>query len=65
LWAWGIGQYPQLLPGLSLEQAASPHATLQATAVASLIGLLVVLPSLAWLFVLFQREDAGSTRPNP
>jgi cytochrome d ubiquinol oxidase subunit II len=65
LWAWGIGQYPQLLPGLSLEQAASPHATLQATAIASLIGLLVVLPSLAWLFVLFQREDTRSTRPNP
>ncbi len=31
LWAWGIGQYPQLLPGLNIDQAAAAPATLQAT----------------------------------
>ena len=55
LWAWSIGQYPHLLPGLNVDQAASPHATLQATAITSAIGLVVLMPSLAWLFVLFQR----------
>lgn len=65
LWAWGVGQYPQLLPGLSLDQAAADHATLQATAIASIIGLLLVLPSLAWLFVLFQRDHRQTTHPNP
>ncbi|MGI8882347.1 MAG: cytochrome d ubiquinol oxidase subunit II [Jatrophihabitans sp.] len=61
LWAWGIGQYPQVLPGLSVGQAAAAHATLQATAIASVIGLLAVLPSLAWLFVLFQRDRGQET----
>jgi cytochrome bd ubiquinol oxidase subunit II len=65
LWAWGVGQYPQLLPGLSVDQAAAGHTTLQATAIASVVGLLVVVPSLAWLFLLFQREHSQTTRPNP
>lgn len=56
LWAWGVGQYPQLLPNLDVEQAQSAHATLQATALVSVIGLALLLPSLAWLFVLFQRD---------
>jgi cytochrome d ubiquinol oxidase subunit II len=55
LWGWGIGQYPQLLPGLNLDQAAAPHATLQATAITAVIGLIVLVPSLAWLFIFFQR----------
>lgn len=62
LWAWGVGQYPELLPGLSLDQAAAAHATLQATAIASLVGLLFVVPSLTWLFVLFQRDHSRSAR---
>jgi cytochrome d ubiquinol oxidase subunit II len=56
IWAWGVGQYPRLLPGLSVDQAASSHATLQATAITSVIGLALLLPSLACLFLLFQRE---------
>jgi cytochrome bd ubiquinol oxidase subunit II len=64
LWAWGVGQYPELLPGLPLDRAAAAHATLQATAIASLIGLLLVLPSLAWLYVLFQRDRTPPARPD-
>ena len=55
LWAWGYGRYPTLLPGLKADQAASAHATLQATALSSAVGLMILLPSLAWLFILFQR----------
>ncbi|GAC1649755.1 MAG: cytochrome d ubiquinol oxidase subunit II [Mycobacterium sp.] len=69
LWGWGIGQYPQLLPGLNLEQAAAAHATLQATAITSAIGLIALVPSLAWLFILFQRGDTAdsdnSAQPSP
>jgi cytochrome bd ubiquinol oxidase subunit II len=64
LWAWGVGQYPQLLPGLDVDQAAAAHATLQATAVTSVIGLVVLIPSLAWLFVLFQRGHSAEQRIN-
>jgi cytochrome d ubiquinol oxidase subunit II len=62
LWAWAVAQYPQLLPGLSLTQAAATHSALQALAVASAVGLLLLAPSLAWLFVLFQR---GERQPTP
>jgi cytochrome bd ubiquinol oxidase subunit II len=64
LWAWGVGQYPQLLPGLDVDQAAAARATLQATAVTSVIGLVVLIPSLAWLFVLFQRGHSVEPRIN-
>ena len=62
LWAWAVAQYPQLLPGLSLTQASAAQATLQAMAIASAVGLLLLAPSLAWLFVLFQR---GERQPTP
>lgn len=55
LWGWAIAQYPQLLPGLNLDQAAAAHATLQATAITAAIGLIVLAPPLAWLFIFFQR----------
>ncbi|HZC92018.1 MAG TPA: hypothetical protein VE400_15435, partial [Mycobacterium sp.] len=60
--AWGIGQYPQLLPGLNIDQAAAPHPTLQATAITSTIGLMLLAPSLAWLFILFQHEHTADHR---
>jgi cytochrome d ubiquinol oxidase subunit II len=56
LWAWGVGQLPRLLPGLNVDQAAAAPATLQATGISSLVGLALLVPSLTWLFVLFQRE---------
>ena len=62
LWGWAIAQYPQLLPGLNLDQAAAPHATLQATAITAAIGLILLAPSLAWLFIFFQREHTGEQR---
>ena len=58
LWGWGVAQYPQLLPRLNLEQAAAPQATMQATAITAVIGFMVLAPSLAWLFVLFQRDSS-------
>ncbi|HEX3908926.1 MAG TPA: cytochrome d ubiquinol oxidase subunit II [Mycobacteriales bacterium] len=56
LWAWGVAQYPHLLlPGLTVASAAAPHATLTVTTGCVIVGMLVLLPSLGWLFVLFQR----------
>ncbi|WP_329260357.1 cytochrome ubiquinol oxidase subunit I [Actinoallomurus sp. NBC_01490] len=63
LWAWGYGRYPTLLPGLEVGQAASAHATLQATALSSAVGLTILLPSLAWLFILFQRAHTAPQDP--
>ena len=55
LWAWGYGQFPHLLPGLTVEQASASRAALQAVTVSSIVGLAVLLPSLALLFTLFER----------
>jgi cytochrome d ubiquinol oxidase subunit II len=50
---WGFAQEPYLLPpGLTLEEAAAPDATLTALVVAALAGLALLVPALVWLFRL-------------
>jgi cytochrome d ubiquinol oxidase subunit II len=63
LWGWAIAQYPRLLPGLTVQQAAAPHATLAVTTGCVAVGMALLVPSLGWLFVLFQRSPgrAAST----
>jgi cytochrome bd ubiquinol oxidase subunit II len=68
LWAWGVAQYPYLLlPGLTLQAAAAPHGTLVVTTGCVAVGGFILLPSLAWLFLLFQRpaEDRSSAGGAP
>jgi cytochrome d ubiquinol oxidase subunit II len=61
IWGWGVGQYPYLLePNLTVESAAAPRATLQALLISLGVGAVLLIPSLAWLFLLFQR---GRRRP--
>ena len=55
LWGWALAQYPHLLPGVDVGSSAAPASTLSATLVASAIGLLLLVPSMAWLFRLFQQ----------
>ncbi len=49
---WALAQSPQMLPGLTVRQAASPHDTQVAVLVAILAGGVLLLPSLATLFRL-------------
>jgi cytochrome d ubiquinol oxidase subunit II len=49
---WALAQQPRFLPGLTIEQAAAPDATLWAVIIAVLGGALVLFPSLALLFRL-------------
>jgi cytochrome d ubiquinol oxidase subunit II len=49
---WGLAQWPTILPGLSVSQAAAPHDTLVAVVVAVLAGGTLLFPSLALLFTL-------------
>jgi cytochrome bd ubiquinol oxidase subunit II len=66
LWAWGAAQYPYLLlPGLTVRAAAAPQSTLTATLVCTVVGLVLLVPSLAWLLVLFQRAPAGPPDRSP
>jgi cytochrome bd ubiquinol oxidase subunit II len=50
---WALAQEPYLLPpGLTVEEAAAPDATLTALVVAAAVGMAVLIPALAWLFRL-------------
>jgi cytochrome d ubiquinol oxidase subunit II len=49
---WALGQWPTILPGLSVSQAAASHDTLVAVVVAVLAGGALLFPSLALLFSL-------------
>ncbi len=52
---WALAQWPTILPGLDLQQAAASHDTLVAVTVAVLGGGAIIFPSLVWLFRLSLR----------
>jgi cytochrome d ubiquinol oxidase subunit II len=63
VWGWAAGQYPYMLePNLTIEQAAAGRATLSAMLVSLGVGALLLVPSMALLFVIFQRGQAQETR---
>jgi cytochrome d ubiquinol oxidase subunit II len=69
LWAWGLGQFPYLLPGVTAADAASTDAVLIASLTALGIGAVLLIPSLWLLYATFQREHhaevhAGTAEPS-
>jgi cytochrome bd ubiquinol oxidase subunit II len=61
LWGWALAQYPVVLPGLTIADAAAHPAVIRVTLVVSAIGAVLLVPSLLWMFSLFQRSR--TTRP--
>jgi len=61
---WGIAQSPDILPGLTVDQAAASDNVLIGLLVSIAIGLLILIPSLMLLYglVLGGRFDPGSDR---
>jgi len=61
---WALAQRPELLPGLTVEQAAAERSTLIATIVGVAVGAIVLVPSLILLFglVLHGRFDREAAR---
>jgi cytochrome d ubiquinol oxidase subunit II len=50
---WAVAQQPYLLPPeLTVHEAAAPDATLVTLLVATVVGLALIVPALAWLFRL-------------
>jgi cytochrome d ubiquinol oxidase subunit II len=52
---WALAQRPQLLPGLTVEQAAASDSTIVALLVSLAIGSVILIPSLVLLFSLVLR----------
>jgi cytochrome bd ubiquinol oxidase subunit II len=54
--AWGVAQWPYLLPkSLKISQAAAPDPTLATVLVVFAVAAIVILPSLGLLYVLDQK----------
>jgi cytochrome d ubiquinol oxidase subunit II len=58
---WAAAQEPQLLPGLTVAQAAAGRSTLIATIVGVAVGAVVLVPSLAVLYSLVLRGRLDTT----
>jgi cytochrome d ubiquinol oxidase subunit II len=58
---WALAQSPILLPGLTVQEAASPDNVMALLVVAILAGGLVLFPSLALLFRLVLRGSFSAT----
>ena len=57
IWGWGVAQFPYLLPtSLRIDQAAAPDPTLTTVFVVFAAAAVVVLPSLALLYTLAQKD---------
>lgn len=58
LGTWGLAQLPYIIPpDLTVTAAASPPTTLKDFFITALIGMLILLPSLWFLFHVFKVQD--------
>ena len=63
VWGWAVSQYPFLVPpDLSIRGAAAPAATLRLVLIALGLGIVVLLPSLVYLFRVFKAAPSHSVR---
>lgn len=65
LLAWGVAQWPYLIvPDVTIDNAASPASVLGPMLIVSVLGLVILLPSLWYLFSVVKRgpASAGSGR---
>jgi cytochrome d ubiquinol oxidase subunit II len=65
-WGWALAQYPLLIPpNFTIEGSAAPHPTLRALLIASMLGSIVLVPSLWYLFHVFKTvpADPGARQP--
>jgi cytochrome d ubiquinol oxidase subunit II len=57
LWGWAIAQYPVMLePDITINDAAATSEVLSAVLIALGCGSVLLVPSLFWLYLIFQRE---------
>ena len=63
LWSWGAAQYPYVMPGLELAEASATESVLIVNSVAVLLAGILVVPSLWWLYAIFQRDQFPPRAP--
>jgi cytochrome d ubiquinol oxidase subunit II len=67
VWAWGVAQYPAVLPGtnLTISDAGAPATTLDTLLVLAVFAFVVVTPSFLLLFRLQHRQLLTSDESEP
>ena len=61
LLSWGVSQYPYIIPpDVTAANASSPLETQQFLLVGIIIALIIVLPSLWYLFYVFKLKKVES-----
>jgi cytochrome bd ubiquinol oxidase subunit II len=67
IWGWALSQYPYLLaPDLTFAAAAAPPQVLKPMLITVGVGMLLVVPSLAYLYYVFKRRaDVPLPRSGP
>ncbi|MEU6095175.1 cytochrome d ubiquinol oxidase subunit II [Streptomyces sp. NPDC047079] len=61
LWSWGAAQYPFMLPpSVTVGASASEPSVLGTSLAALAVGAVLLIPSLLWLYGLFQRRPAAA-----
>ncbi len=62
IWGWAVAQYPYLLqPELTVQDAAAGEATLRAMLISLIGGAILLVPSLIFLFTLFNRSHSATS----
>lgn len=60
LWGWAAGQFPYLVPPtLSIDVAAASPVTLRLTLIAVVVGVILVVPSMVYLFRVFKGQPSA------
>jgi cytochrome bd ubiquinol oxidase subunit II len=60
LWGWAMAQHPYVIPfTLTIGDAAAPRVTLELLLGGLVIGSVILLPSLAYLFAVFSRSRSA------
>ena len=68
IWGWGVAQHPYLLPqSLTISAGAGNNTTMEAILIVFVAAVLIVIPSLAFLYTLAQRSmlDGEGQAPGP
>ncbi|HEY2379004.1 MAG TPA: cytochrome d ubiquinol oxidase subunit II [Gemmatimonadaceae bacterium] len=56
VWGWALGQFPYLVPpDVTIDGAAAPSLTLRLLAIALFVGLVLLAPSLRYLYRVFKK----------
>jgi cytochrome d ubiquinol oxidase subunit II len=66
IWGWALAQYPYLVPpDLTVTKAAAPAVTLRLVLIVLALGIVVLLPSLVYLFRVFKAAPSDPARRLP